>query len=115
MTCIRDYVHVTDLVDAHLAVLGHVANPPVLYNVGTGKGVTVREFVDACKRVTGVDVTVREQLRASLLYALSRGPPETDPMEGEPAVSPTPSCPWLFLPQHESELSERIPQESFHR
>ena len=60
-TCIRDYVHAADLVDAHLAVLGHVANPPVLYNVGTGKGVTVREFVDACKRVTGVDVTVREQ------------------------------------------------------
>ena len=60
-TCVRDYVHVADLVDAHLAVLGHVANPPVLYNVGTGKGVTVREFVDACKRVTGVDVTVREQ------------------------------------------------------
>jgi UDP-arabinose 4-epimerase len=60
-TCVRDYVHVTDLVDAHLAVLGHVANPPVLYNVGTGKGVTVREFVNACKRVTGVDVNVREQ------------------------------------------------------
>ena len=60
-TCVRDYVHVSDLVDAHLAVLGHVANPPVLYNVGTGKGVTVREFVNACKRVTGVDVNVREQ------------------------------------------------------
>ena len=46
-TCVRDFIHVTDLVDAHLAVLPHVANPPVLYNVGTGKGVTVREFGDA--------------------------------------------------------------------
>ena len=32
--------------------VGRVANPPVLYNVGTGKGVSVREFVECCKRVT---------------------------------------------------------------
>ncbi len=47
-TCVRDYVHVTDLVDAHVAVVPALANPPVLFNVGTGKGVSVREFVDAC-------------------------------------------------------------------
>ena len=57
----RDFIHVTDLVDAHLAVVGHVANPPVLYNVGTGKGVSVREFVEGCKRVTGAPIKVREQ------------------------------------------------------
>ena len=60
-TCVRDFIHVTDLVDAHLAVVGHVANPPVLYNVGTGKGVSVREFVEGCKRVTGAPIKVREQ------------------------------------------------------
>lgn len=60
-TCVRDYVHVTDLVDAHVAVLGALANPPVLYNVGTGKGVTVREFVNACLKVTGARIRVREQ------------------------------------------------------
>ena len=47
----RDYIHVTDLVDAHVAVLPHIANPPVLYNVGTGKGVSVRQFADACVKV----------------------------------------------------------------
>lgn len=64
-TCIRDYVNVNDLVDAHVAVMPHVANPPVLYNVGTGKGVTVREFVDACLRVTGakIKVVVQEEPR----------------------------------------------------
>ena len=60
-SCVRDFIHVTDLVDAHLAVIPHVANPPVLYNVGTGKGVSVKEFVEACKRVTGARIAVREQ------------------------------------------------------
>uniref|UniRef100_A0A7S0SPV4 UDP-glucose 4-epimerase n=1 Tax=Mantoniella antarctica TaxID=81844 RepID=A0A7S0SPV4_9CHLO len=63
-TAIRDFVHVTDLVDAHIAVVGRVANPPVLYNVGTGKGVSVREFVESCKRVTGVSIAVAEQVDA---------------------------------------------------
>lgn len=60
-TCIRDYVHVTDLVDAHMAVIPALANPPVLFNVGTGKGVTVREFVNACLKVTGANIKVFEQ------------------------------------------------------
>ena len=60
-TCVRDFIHVTDLVDAHFAALPRVANPPALYNVGTGKGVSVREFVEGCKRVTGANIKVREQ------------------------------------------------------
>ena len=63
-TCVRDYVHVTDLVDAHMAVVPAVANPPALWNVGTGRGVTVREFVNACLKVTGADIRVREQKAA---------------------------------------------------
>jgi UDP-arabinose 4-epimerase len=42
----------------------HLANPPALYNVGTGKGVSVREFVDACRKVTGQDIVVIEQQEA---------------------------------------------------
>ena len=60
-TCIRDYIHVTDLVEAHVAAMSAVANPPALYNVGTGRGVSVREFVSACKKVTGVDIKVGVQ------------------------------------------------------
>mmetsp|Transcript_1293 Transcript_1293/g.2679 ORF Transcript_1293/g.2679 Transcript_1293/m.2679 type:complete len:401 (+) Transcript_1293:280-1482(+) len=60
-TCVRDYIHVTDLVDAHVAVARVLNNPPVLYNVGTGKGSSVKEFVDACREVTGVDIKVTMQ------------------------------------------------------
>lgn len=60
-TCVRDFIHVTDLVDAHIAVMPHLANPPTLYNVGTGKGYSVKEFVEACKAVTKRDIDVVEQ------------------------------------------------------
>eukprot|EP00252_Welwitschia_mirabilis_P001579 TRINITY_DN1145_c0_g2_i2.p1 TRINITY_DN1145_c0_g2~~TRINITY_DN1145_c0_g2_i2.p1 ORF type:complete len:410 (+),score=73.14 TRINITY_DN1145_c0_g2_i2:41-1270(+) len=58
-TCVRDYIHVTDLVDAHVKALnktqlGHVD----VYNVGTGTGSTVKEFVEACKVATGVNINV---------------------------------------------------------
>jgi hypothetical protein len=63
-TAVRDYVHVSDLVTAHLLALSHTANPAALYNVGVGKGVTVREFVEACQRVTGVQFKVVEVAEA---------------------------------------------------
>lgn len=42
----------------------HLSNPPALYNVATGTGVSVREFVDACRKVTGQNITVVEQAEA---------------------------------------------------
>lgn len=48
------------MIDAHMVAMGHTANPPALYNVGTGNGVSVREFVEACKKVTGVSIKVRK-------------------------------------------------------
>ncbi|KAJ7552960.1 hypothetical protein O6H91_06G078500 [Diphasiastrum complanatum] len=59
-TCIRDYIHVTDLVDAHMKALEHAVPGKVgIYNVGTGRGVSVKEFVEACKIATGVNINVR--------------------------------------------------------
>lgn len=43
-----------------------LANPPALYNVGTGKGVSVKQFVDACFKVTGKAITVVMQSEARL-------------------------------------------------
>lgn len=63
-TCVRDYIHVADLVAAHALGLQHLANPPELFNVATGRGVSVREFVDACRAATGVDIHVSEQAEA---------------------------------------------------
>ncbi|KAK6917997.1 NAD(P)-binding domain [Dillenia turbinata] len=58
-TCVRDYIDVTDLVDAHVKALANAKPGKVgIYNVGTGKGSSVKEFVEACKKVTGVDIKV---------------------------------------------------------
>ncbi|KAG0494583.1 hypothetical protein HPP92_005577 [Vanilla planifolia] len=58
-TCIRDYIDVTDLVDAHVKALAKAKPRKVgIYNVGTGKGRSVKEFVEACKKATGIDIKV---------------------------------------------------------
>ncbi|RIY26456.1 UDP-glucose 4-epimerase GalE [Bifidobacteriaceae bacterium WP021] len=56
-TCIRDYIHVSDLADAHIAALTYLDRDERKYdafNVGTGKGTSVREIVDEVRRVTGL-------------------------------------------------------------
>ncbi|KAG8364528.1 hypothetical protein BUALT_Bualt18G0006500 [Buddleja alternifolia] len=58
-TCVRDYIDVTDLIDAHVKALAHAKPGKVgIYNVGTGKGSSVKEFVEACKKATGVNIKV---------------------------------------------------------
>ncbi|HEX5106506.1 MAG TPA: UDP-glucose 4-epimerase GalE [Pirellulaceae bacterium] len=53
-TCVRDYVHVEDLADAHLAALSRLQAGEVLKaNLGTGRGYSVREVVEACRRISG--------------------------------------------------------------
>ncbi len=63
-TCLRDYVHVSDLVEAHLLALdAQVPGSAKVYNVGLGQGWSVREIVAAVKEVTGRDFPVREAAR----------------------------------------------------
>jgi UDP-glucose 4-epimerase len=59
-TCVRDYIQVTDLIDAHLAALGHLraGGSSVVCNCGYGHGQTVKEVVEVVKRVSGVDFPV---------------------------------------------------------
>jgi UDP-glucose 4-epimerase len=60
-TCIRDYIHVEDLVDAHVAVLNALrAGEARAYNLGIGQGYSVRQIIDAARRVTGADFKVVE-------------------------------------------------------
>ncbi|CAL9110313.1 unnamed protein product [Musa acuminata var. zebrina] len=69
-TCIRDYIDVTDLVDAHVKALDKARPSKVgIYNVGTGKGRSVKEFVKACKKATGVEVKVEYLSRRPGDYA----------------------------------------------
>ncbi|MBB5156281.1 UDP-glucose 4-epimerase [Saccharopolyspora phatthalungensis] len=53
-TCIRDYIHVTDLADAHLLALANAApGRHRIYNLGNGTGFSVRQVIDTCRKVTG--------------------------------------------------------------
>ncbi len=59
-TCVRDYVHVDDLARAHLAALEQLQRPGFrAYNLGSGRGASVREVVETCRRVTGRAIPVR--------------------------------------------------------
>jgi len=64
-TCIRDYVHVLDVAEAHLAVLDALPAEPghTVLNVGTGVGTSVREMVEAILLATGSDLEVEVQGR----------------------------------------------------
>jgi UDP-glucose 4-epimerase len=59
-TCIRDYVHVEDLADAHLAAIRHLSDggKSFIANCGYGHGFSVREVIDAVRRVTGRPIRV---------------------------------------------------------
>lgn len=60
-TCIRDYIHILDLVSAHLLALEALGEKDKLvYNVGSGNGFSVREVIEATKQVSGVDIKVVE-------------------------------------------------------
>jgi UDP-glucose-4-epimerase GalE len=53
-TCVRDYVHVDDLAAAHVEAISRVLPGTGLYlNLGTGRGQSVRQVIDACRRITG--------------------------------------------------------------
>jgi len=69
-TCIRDYIDVTDLVDAHVKALGKAEPSKVgIYNVATGQGRSVKEFVAACKAATGATIKVEYLTRRPGDYA----------------------------------------------
>jgi UDP-arabinose 4-epimerase len=60
-TCVRDYVHVADLADAHVKALASLEHSPGFgaFNLGTGRGLSNLEIVAAARAVTGRDVTLR--------------------------------------------------------
>ncbi len=58
-TCIRDYIHVEDLADAHIRALGALDGRSVTYNLGTGRGSSVLEVLQSVERVSGRKVPVR--------------------------------------------------------
>jgi UDP-glucose 4-epimerase len=60
-TCVRDYIHVSDLADAHLLALAALERESrLIYNIGNGKGFSVREVIDSVARVTGRPIKVED-------------------------------------------------------
>jgi UDP-glucose 4-epimerase len=63
-TCVRDYVHVSDLADAHLLALGALdSQSRLIFNLGNGKGFSVKEVIESARRVTGHAIPVEVQPR----------------------------------------------------
>lgn len=60
-TCVRDYIHVTDLARAHLAALDHLrgGGESLTLNCGYGRGYSVKQVVEVVKKVSGVDIPVK--------------------------------------------------------
>jgi UDP-glucose 4-epimerase len=68
-TCVRDYIHISDLSSAHLLVLQHLLEDSeprqLIYNLGNGRGFSVREVIEAARRVTGHPIPALESGRRS--------------------------------------------------
>jgi UDP-glucose 4-epimerase len=62
-TCIRDYVHVSDLAQAHSLALERAKKGSAVYNVGSGQGFSNGEVIEAARRITGRTIPVREAPR----------------------------------------------------
>jgi len=63
-TCIRDYIHVSDLAEAHVLALEALATrDKLIYNLGSGKGFSVREVIESARRVTGKPIKAIESPR----------------------------------------------------
>ncbi|MCS6968112.1 MAG: UDP-glucose 4-epimerase GalE [Cytophagales bacterium] len=62
-TCIRDYIHVSDVAEAHIAALEYLFKQPLhfydVFNIGTGTGITVLEAIEAFQRATGISLNYR--------------------------------------------------------
>lgn len=64
-TCVRDYIHVSDLADAHVLALDYLdkENQSNVFNLGNETGTSVREVIEMAKKITGVDFSVTEESR----------------------------------------------------
>ncbi|WP_054955531.1 UDP-glucose 4-epimerase GalE [Paenibacillus dakarensis] len=64
-TCIRDYIHVSDLADAHMRAVDYLrrGEESNVFNLGNGQGFSVKEVIETSKQVTGVDIPVVMEAR----------------------------------------------------
>ena len=101
-TCIRDYVHVRDIADAHVRCLERIDSiEPTAYNLGNGHGYSNREVIAAVERVTGRPVRVVEAARragdpARLVASAARIAQELEWRPAIPALEPMIASAWAW-------------------
>ncbi|HLK32991.1 MAG TPA: UDP-glucose 4-epimerase GalE [Terriglobales bacterium] len=63
-TCVRDYIHVADLASAHVLALGALSqHEQLIYNLGNGRGFSVRQVIEVARQVTGHEIPAQEAPR----------------------------------------------------
>ena len=58
-TCVRDYIHVADLSQAHILALGAIEKQSRVYNLGNGQGFSVRQVIETARKITGHPIPVK--------------------------------------------------------
>lgn len=104
-TCIRDYIHIEDLAAAHLLALESLGDASMHYNLGNGKGYSVREVVETARRVSGRNIAVRESPRrpgdpAVLVASAERITAELGWQQRHPELEQIVASAWEWHRQH---------------
>lgn len=107
-TCVRDYIHVEDLANAHILALENMKpGSHAVYNLGTGTGTTNRQVIDAVERVTGVSIRVENAPRRpgdtiELVAASSKAQRELGWKPTKPDINEIVADAWQFHSQYGS-------------
>lgn len=106
-TCVRDYIHVSDLADAHLRALDRLLDggESAVYNLGNGRGFSVREVIDVAREVTGhpipaVIVDRREGDPAVLVASADRARTELGWVPQQPGLREIIASAWRWHSEH---------------
>lgn len=106
-TCIRDYIHVMDLAEAHYLAMKQLIEKEEsgIYNLGNGKGFSVKEVIDTCRRITGKEIPVEVAPRragdpAVLIASAEKAKRELGWMPRYPALEEIISHAWQWHQTH---------------
>jgi UDP-glucose 4-epimerase len=110
-TCVRDYIHVSDLAQAHVLALRALENSDgLIYNLGNGRGFSVREVIDTAHRVTGLSIPVVEAARrpgdpAVLVASSKKIRDELGWTPQHPDLESIIASAWQWMQQHSAEYA----------
>ena len=116
-TCIRDYVHVEDLIDAHARCLSAIDVENRIYNLGNGRGFSVLEVIEAARKITGRCIPVEFGPRrpgdpAVLVAASDKIRRELDWRPHFTAIEPIVASAWDWYQRHPNGYAAKCDTEA---